>query len=160
MRETITLNTHEQKRVMVLNRLLAGQLTATEAAVLLTLSERQVRRLLAAYRKEGAAALAHGNRGKKPKQRISDKVRHQVIAHATTTYAGSGRTRGPRALARQCAAHSAGSRDRFSQNTAPPTASTPTYSLGPGGHARADRWQSPCLVRGAWSATHADRGHR
>ena len=88
MRETITLNTHEQKRVMVLNRLLAGQLTATEAAVLLTLSERQVRRLLAAYRKEGAAALAHGNRGKKPKQRISDQVRHQVIALATTTYAG------------------------------------------------------------------------
>src|SRR6266568_5127196 len=88
MRETITLNTQEQKRVMVLNRLLAGQLTATEAAVLLTLSERQVRRLLAAYRKEGAAALAHGNRGKKPKQRISDQVRHQVIALATTTYAG------------------------------------------------------------------------
>ncbi len=88
MRETITLNTQEQKRVMVLNRLLVGELTAAEAAVLLTLSERQVRRLLAAYRKEGAAALAHGNRGSKPVHSISEEVRRQVIELATTTYAG------------------------------------------------------------------------
>jgi len=82
------LNTQEQKRVMVLNRLLVGELTAAEAAVLLTLSERQVRRLLAAYRKEGAAALAHGNRGSKPVHSISEEVRRQVIELATTTYAG------------------------------------------------------------------------
>jgi transposase len=88
MRETITLNTQEQKRVMVLNRLLVGQLTAAEAAVLLNLSERQVRRLFAAYQKEGAAALAHGNRGRKPVHSISEEVRRQVIELATTTYAG------------------------------------------------------------------------
>jgi transposase len=88
MKETITLNTQEQKRVMVLNRLLVGQLTAAEAAVLLNLSERQVRRLFAAYQKEGAAALAHGNRGRKAIQRISEEVRRQVIELATTTYAG------------------------------------------------------------------------
>ena len=88
MTETITLNTQEQKRVMVLNRLFVGQLTAAEAAVLLDVSERQVRRLFAAYRKEGAAALAHGNRGRKPVHRISEEVRSQVIELATTTYAG------------------------------------------------------------------------
>ncbi len=88
MKETITLNTQEQKRVMVLNRLLVGQLTATEAAVLLHLSERQVRRLCATYRKEGVAALAHGNRGRKPVQVISEEVRRQVIELASTTYAG------------------------------------------------------------------------
>ena len=82
------MNIQEQKRGMVLNRLLVGQLTAAEAAVLLSLSERQVRRLLAAYRKEGAAALAHGNRGRKAVQAISEEVRHQVIERATTTYAG------------------------------------------------------------------------
>ncbi len=88
MKETLTLNTQEQKRVMVLNRLLVGQLTAAEAAVLLDLSERQVRRLCAAYRKEGAAALAHGNRGRKPIQSISEEVRQQVVELASTTYAG------------------------------------------------------------------------
>src|SRR6266851_2542688 len=88
MKETITLNTQEQKRVMVLNRLLVGQLTAAEAAVLLKLSERQVRRLSAAYQQEGAAALAHGNRGRKPVQAISAEVQRQVIELASTTYAG------------------------------------------------------------------------
>lgn len=88
MRETITLNTQEQKRVMVLNRLFVGQLTAAEAAVLLSLSERQVRGLFAAYQKEGAAALAHGNRGRKRVQSISEEVRRQVIELATTIYAG------------------------------------------------------------------------
>jgi transposase len=88
MKETITLNTQEQKRVMVLARLLVGHLTAAEAAVLLKLSERQVRRLCAAYRKEGAARLAHGNRGRKPVQTISEELRQQVIERATTSYAG------------------------------------------------------------------------
>jgi len=88
MRETITLNTQEQKRVMVLNQILAGQLSAAEAAPLLNVSMRQVQRILAAYRKEGAAAVVHGNRDRKPKQTIGDEVRKQVIALAQTTYAG------------------------------------------------------------------------
>src|SRR5947209_8199695 len=88
MRETITLNTQEQKRMMVLNRLLVGQLTAVEAAVLLKLSQRQVRRLLAAYQKEGAAALIHGNRDRKPVRSISEQVRRQVIELASTKYVG------------------------------------------------------------------------
>jgi transposase len=88
MKETITLNTHEQKRLMILNRLIVGHLTAAEAAEMLDLSERQVRRLLAAYRKEGAAALAHGNRGRQPAHRINEEVRSKVISLATTTYRG------------------------------------------------------------------------
>ena len=46
MKETITLNTQEQKRVMVLNRILAGELSAAEAAPLLNVSMRQVQRIL------------------------------------------------------------------------------------------------------------------
>ncbi len=88
MRETLTLNTHEQKRAMILNRILAGQLSVAEAAALLDRSHRQVQRMLAAYRKEGAAAVVHGNRGRKPKQAISSEVRQQVIVLAQTTYQG------------------------------------------------------------------------
>ncbi len=75
MRETITLNTQEQKRVMVLNRILAGQLSAAEAACELSLSPRQMQRILAAYRKEGVAAVVHGNRDRKPKHTIGEEVR-------------------------------------------------------------------------------------
>ena len=51
---------------MVLNQVEMGRMTGREAVEALDLSLRHVRRLLAAYRKEGAAALAHGNRGRKP----------------------------------------------------------------------------------------------
>ncbi len=88
MRETLTLNTQEQKRVMVLNRILEGQLSVAEAAPLLNRSHRQVQRMLAAYRKEGAAAVVHGNRGRKPIHTISVQVHKQVIALVQTTYQG------------------------------------------------------------------------
>ena len=66
MKEKVTLNRKDQKRLMVLNQVGRGVVTCREASALLHLSLRHARRLLAAYRKEGAAALAHGNRGRKP----------------------------------------------------------------------------------------------
>ena len=86
--ETITLNTQEQKRAMVLNRIQAGQLSVAQAAGVLALSARHVRRILAAYEKEGPAALAHGNRGRQPAHRISEAVRAQVVDLARTKYQG------------------------------------------------------------------------
>lgn len=64
MKENVTLTHAEQSRVQVLNRILDGHLTAADAAELLSLSVRQVRRLLAAYREDGVAAMVHGNRGR------------------------------------------------------------------------------------------------
>lgn len=61
MKETVTLNRKEQKTLLVLNLMISGQITGRKAAELLNRSVRQVRRTLAAYRQEGAAALAHGN---------------------------------------------------------------------------------------------------
>src|SRR6266568_2139731 len=86
--ETITLNTQEQKRAMVLNRIQAGQLSVAEGAEVLDLSARHMRRILAAYEKEGPAALAHGNRGRKPAHSISAAVRAHVVDLARTTYQG------------------------------------------------------------------------
>ena len=62
----LTLTTKEQSRIQVLNGVLEGKVTAVEAAGLMEVSERHTWRLLAAYRKEGPAAVAHGNRGRKP----------------------------------------------------------------------------------------------
>ncbi len=45
-----------------------GRLGAGEAAVGLGLSVRHVRRLLARFRQEGAAGIAHGNRGQEAVQ--------------------------------------------------------------------------------------------
>ena len=61
MKEKVTLNVKEQKRLLVLNEMLAGRMTGQEAAELLGLSLRQTRRLMAAYRQEGAAAYSGQN---------------------------------------------------------------------------------------------------
>ena len=55
---------------------------------MLGLSPRHVRRILAAYRKEGAAALAHGNRGSKPHNALDDGLKRRVLELAQSTYAG------------------------------------------------------------------------
>ena len=87
MKEKVTLNRKEQKRAMVLNKVEAGQLKAREAAEVLGLSLRQVRRLLAAYREKGVAGLAHGNRGRISSRRLPDEVRGRIVELARTTYA-------------------------------------------------------------------------
>ena len=55
---------------------------------MLGLSLRHARRILAAYRKEGAAALAYGNRGSKPHNALDDGLKRRVLELAQSTYAG------------------------------------------------------------------------
>ena len=62
----VTLNQKEQARLSVLNSVLEYQVPIAQAAELLGVSERHARRMLAAYREQGAAALAHGNRAAGP----------------------------------------------------------------------------------------------
>jgi transposase len=89
MNGTVTLTARDQIRVMTSNRVVAGALTAGEAAQQLGLSLRQARRLLAAYRQEGAAAIPHGNRGRPPVHALADAVRERVLELSRTTSAGT-----------------------------------------------------------------------
>ena len=88
----LTLTQKEQARLQVLNQVLLEQMVAKEAAQVLGLSERHLWRLLAAYRQEGAAALAHGSRGRQPANATLEETRHQVITLARTRYAGFNHT--------------------------------------------------------------------
>ncbi len=90
--ETIILTHHEQQRLMVLSALDRGEVLMADAAILLGLSVRQVRRLRSAYRARGPTALAHGNRGRPSPRRVPPAIRAQVIALAQTTYAGVNHT--------------------------------------------------------------------
>jgi transposase len=88
MRETITLNQEQQKRVQVLNQVVEGELMARKAAELLNRSVRQIRRWIAEYRSRGAAAVVHGNRGRPPANRLPKKVATRVVKLAQGRYAG------------------------------------------------------------------------
>ena len=88
----LTLTTKEQTRIQVLNAVLEGEVTAVKAAGLMGVSERHGRRLLAAYRKEGAAAIAHGNRGRKPSTTTYPDTQHRVRELAEGRYAGFNHT--------------------------------------------------------------------
>jgi transposase len=88
MKEKVTLTKKEQSRLMVLNGVEVGRISAREAAEVLSLSLRHVRRILAAYRKEGAAGLAHGNRGRKPHNALNDERKKRVLDLAQSTYVG------------------------------------------------------------------------
>jgi len=82
------LNKKEQRRLVVLNEVEKGKMIGREAGEVLGLSLRHVRRILAAYRKEGAAALAHGNRGRKPPHTLDAGMKKQVLELAQSIYAG------------------------------------------------------------------------
>lgn len=82
----------EQTRLQVLNAVVAKQWPASQAAEVLGISERHVWRLLAAYREEGAAALAHGNRGHTPANATPNAVRERVVALARGPYSGINHT--------------------------------------------------------------------
>jgi transposase len=86
--EQLTLSGKELKRAQVLTRVLAGEWTEQEAAEVLGLSERQVRRLQTAYAEEGVQALVHGNRGRLPTHTLPASVRARVVELAQGKYAG------------------------------------------------------------------------
>ena len=64
---------------MILNQIEKKELNVRQAAAILELSERQVWRLLAGYRKEGVSAIAHGNRGRKPANTLEDNIKLKVL---------------------------------------------------------------------------------
>lgn len=76
----------EQARLQILNGVLEQRLSVAEAAEVLVVSERHVWRILAAYRKEGAAALGHGNRCRRPANAIPEGMRRQVVAVVQERY--------------------------------------------------------------------------
>ena len=82
----------EEARRYVLDRVMAGDLQASQAAEILGVSERHAWRLLAAYRARGAAALEHGNRGRRPHNAVPADVASAVVRFATTRYPGANHT--------------------------------------------------------------------
>jgi transposase len=76
----------EIKRLHIMQQIESQQMTAGQAVELLGLSIRQIRRLIARYLEQGAPGLVHGNRGRKPNNRIDEEVRSEILKLAKDRY--------------------------------------------------------------------------
>ena len=86
--KVLTLMEKEQRRLHVLNLVMDGRVGVEEAASVLGISERQTWRILKAYKEQGASALTHGNRSRRPPNAIANELKQTIINLACTTYAG------------------------------------------------------------------------
>jgi transposase len=82
----IFLKPKEARRVNVVEQLVKGTITVAQAAGLLCLSLRHVKRIKKGVKEQGLAYLAHKNRGRKPKHAISEETRKKVIELALNDY--------------------------------------------------------------------------
>ncbi len=80
------MSIEEQKRLSLVTEVDARRATAREGAGLLGMSTRQFRRLMAAFRKEGAAGLVHGNRGRTSPRRTLEETCQAVWSLARGGY--------------------------------------------------------------------------
>ena len=82
------LSAKQWKRFDVLERLGAGRLTTKDAAKILRISERQVRRLRRKVEAEGIEGVVHGNTGRAPPNEVEDETVQQVVELRRTRYDG------------------------------------------------------------------------
>ena len=76
----------ELEAMKILERIKNKELTQEEAGSLLRLSERQVRRKLERYKKEGYAGLVHKSKGKRSNRAIPEETVNKIIEAITTKY--------------------------------------------------------------------------
>ena len=82
----------ELDRVGVIERVIEKRLTQREAARMLGLTSRQVRRLRRAYEQDGARALASKHRGRPSNRRLPSELRREALATVRSQYEGFGPT--------------------------------------------------------------------
>src|SRR2546423_7928056 len=84
--DLLPMSQRELSRLEVVQRVTRRTLTQCQAADLLQLSLRQVKRLCKAYRRSGAAALVCKRRGRPSNNRLAAELTRQVRALLRTHY--------------------------------------------------------------------------
>jgi transposase len=82
----------ELRRLHVIQKVLEGIVKQVEAAEILLVSGRQIRRIVKRIRSEGSRGVIHRSRGRPSNRRISQKIRERVIHLYRTQYKDFGPT--------------------------------------------------------------------
>jgi hypothetical protein len=91
-KDIIMLTQQELKRLHVIKKVFEGVMKQVEAAEKLSLSDRQIRRLINKVRIEGDPGIAHKSRGKPSGRRLPVKIKDRVIAFYREKLNGFGPT--------------------------------------------------------------------
>ena len=78
-KDIIEMSQKELRRLHVIHKVLDNRLKQVEAADLLRLSDRQIRRLVKRIIKEGDSGITHRSRGKRSNRRLPKKLKGRVI---------------------------------------------------------------------------------
>lgn len=89
---TIRMSPREVQRLQVIQGVIAGGVRPREAARVLALSPRQLRRLVKRVQLEGAAGLCHRSRGRPSNRQTARRVKARVLQLFQTRYADFGPT--------------------------------------------------------------------
>ena len=92
MDELLKMSAKELNRLEVMQKLTEKRMSQSEAGRILDLSMRQIKRLVRAYRQQGAAGLVSKHRGRKGNNRLSDEVQRKSLNLLKTKYKGFGPT--------------------------------------------------------------------
>lgn len=91
-KDMIAMSQEDLKRLSVIHKAVDRRLTQIEAARILALSDRQVRRIITRVSEEGDKGIIHRSRGRPSHNAIELKIRKRVIALCQETYEGFGPT--------------------------------------------------------------------
>jgi len=86
--DILTMSQKELKRLHVIRKAIDKCIKQREAADLLELSQRQVRRLVKRVREESDKGIIHRSRGKQSHRAIADRTRQKALAFCRGIYAG------------------------------------------------------------------------
>ena len=75
----VSMSDKELKRLSVLQEICDQRINQSQAAQLLHISERQIRRLVQKYKAQGPAALAHAGRGQTSNSRLPEELRLKCL---------------------------------------------------------------------------------
>jgi transposase len=78
--ETVSLSYEELDRLGVIERVIERRLTQREAARMLGVTSRQVRRLRRRYERDGPGGLASKQRGRPSNRRLAPALRREALA--------------------------------------------------------------------------------
>ncbi len=73
------LKQKDLKRATLIEACIKGECTVKQVATVLGLSERRVKQIKKEVKENGVKSIQHGNRGRKPKNTISDETRKKIL---------------------------------------------------------------------------------